>query len=212
MAKSTISAKERNDSLNPRQLRSSGKLPATLYGKGSDSLSIELDGKEFIQAYKKDKNAIFTIKLGKESFDSIVKRVHSKTLKEEILNIEFQKVRSDAKIKMVIPVETEGDSPAVKQGGNLITNLTEIEVECFPADIPSVISIDISGIENMDEAITLADVKFPESVEPTGSPDTIVLRVSSPEAAEEETGEEAVEGAEGESAESEASPQEASAE
>ncbi len=192
MAKNTFIAQERNDSLNPRQLRSSGKLPATLYGKDSESLSLELDTREFINAYKKDKNAIFTIKVGKESFDSVIKKVQIKTVKDDILNVEFQKIRSDAKIKMIIPVEVTGESPAVKAGGNLITNLTEIEVECLPANIPSVIQIDISHIENMDEAISLSDVKFPEGVEPTGSPDTAVLRVSSP-AEVETTQEEAAE-------------------
>ncbi len=188
MSKNTFTAKKRDNSQNPRQLRRNGKIPATLYGKDSESLSLEIDAREFTSAYKLDKNAIFAIKIGKDSFDSIVKKVQTKNVKDDILNVEFQKIRSDAAIKMVIPVEITGESPAVKAGGNLITSLTEIEVECLPKDIPSEIKIDISSIENLDESITIGDVKYPAGVKPTGSEDTVVLRISSPEAEVSEEG------------------------
>jgi len=201
MAKSNLTAQERNDSLNPRQLRRSGKIPATLYGKDSESLSLELDTKEFAHTYKKDKNAIFSINVGKKSYDSVVKKVQTKTLKDEILNVEFQKVRKGDKIKMVIPIELIEESPAVKSGGNLITNLTELEVECLPGDIPSSLQIDLSKFENFDDSITIEELNYPKGVEPTGSPETVVVRVSAPEAEEVESeaakeGVEAVEGAE----------------
>lgn len=196
MAKNTLTAQKRDNSLNPRQLRRSGKLPATLYGKGIESLSLEFNGKEFINTYKKDKNAIFTIKIGKESHDSIVKKLQTETLKDDILNVEFQKVSKDVKIKVVAPLEIVGESPAVKAGGNLITNLTEIEVECLPADIPSSIEVDISGLENYEDSISLEQLNFPEDVTPTGALDTLILRVSSPEAAEEEVETAAEEGVE----------------
>ncbi len=194
MSKSALTAKKRDNSKNPRQLRSSGKLPATLYGKDTESISLELDAKEFAIAYKKDKNAIFTLSIDKDSYDSIVKKVQRETLKDSLLNVEFQRIRSDATVKMIVPLEIVGVSPAVKAGGTLSSDLTEIEVECLPANIPSIIQVDISVLENLDESITLADVKYPQGVQPTGTPETPVLRVSAPTSAEPEVSEE--EGAE----------------
>jgi len=208
MAKSSLTAQTRKDSKNPRELRRSGKVPATLYGKGMESLSLELDAKEFFNTYKKDKNAIFSLNIDKENFDSVVKKVQMKSMKNDILNVEFQQIRSDAKLKMVIPVEIIGESPAVKAGGTLTANLTKIEVECLPADIPSLIQIDISGFENFEDSITVGEVSYPEGVQPTLNAESVVIKVSAPAAAEEEfaAAEEGVEEAEA------GKPEEASAE
>lgn len=202
MAKSSLTAQKRDESLNPRELRREGKVPATLYGKGMESLSLELNAKEFYTTYKKDKNAIFSLKIDKEDFDSVVKKVQMKSMKNDILNVEFQRVRSDATLKMVIPVEIIGESPAVKAGGILNTNLTKIEVECLPADIPSIIQIDISSFKNYEDSLTIGEVKYPEGVQPTANVDAIVVKVSAPSTAT--AGEAAEEGEEGAAAEGEA--------
>ena len=193
MAKSELTAQKRNESLNPRQIRSSGKIPATLYGQGMESLSLELNNKEFALAYKKDKNAIFSLKIGEESFESIIKHVQTKTLKDDILNIEFQKIRSDAKIKMIIPVEIIGESSAVKEGGILTTNLSKIEVECLPADIPHSIKIDISCLKNYEDSLTVGELNYPEGVHPIENKETLVVKISVPEEEEVVVSEEGTE-------------------
>ena len=193
MAKSNLMAQKRDESLNPRELRRSGKVPATLYGKDQESLSLQLDAKEFMNTYKKDKNAIFSLTVDEENFDSVVKKIQVKTVKNDLLNVEFLRVRSDAKLKMIIPLNIIGVSPAVKAGGSLTTNLTEIEVECLPANIPSSIDIDITVLEKIDDSITVADVKYPEGVHPTSNEQTVVLRVSTLAATEEVEAEEGAE-------------------
>ncbi|HSA07499.1 MAG TPA: 50S ribosomal protein L25 [Candidatus Gastranaerophilales bacterium] len=177
MSKSSLTAQKRNSSLNPRQLRSSGKIPATIYGHGMESVSIELDVKEFVNTYKKDKNAIFSLNLGNESFDSIVKKVQKKSLKDDILNVEFQRISTGEKIKMVIPIKITGESKAVKEGGSLTINLTEIEVDCLPSNIPSSITVDISQLEKLEDAITIKTINYPAGVHPIFSPDMVVVKV-----------------------------------
>ena len=101
---SLINAKKRDTSLNPRQVRAEGLVPATIYGSGMDSVSIQLNAKEFILAYRKDKNAIFELKVDKETYKAIVKKVQAESISDKVLNIEFQRIKADQKIKVVVPL------------------------------------------------------------------------------------------------------------
>ena len=56
----TIEAQKRDESKNPRQLRTEGVLPATIYGKGKDSVSIQLDKRTFVNTYKNNQDAVYS--------------------------------------------------------------------------------------------------------------------------------------------------------
>jgi len=177
---SLINAKKRDTELNPRQIRAIGLVPATIYGNEMESVSIQLDVKEFMTAYKKDKNAIFELKLEQESYKAIVKKVQAEAVSDKVLNIEFQRIKADQKVKVVVQLEAVGDSAAVKAGGKLVNNISAVEVECLPSDIPSSIKADISKLENYDDVLTLKEIAFPEGVQPVGVLDTIALKILAP--------------------------------
>ena len=67
-----LAANVREEDKNPRQLRSEGNLPATIYGKGMESKSIQIDAHEFKMAYKNAPEAVYEIAVGKEKFKTIV--------------------------------------------------------------------------------------------------------------------------------------------
>jgi len=179
---SLINVMKRDSSLNPRQVRAIGLVPATIYGGGMDSISIQLNVKEFMAAYRKDKNAIFELKTEEEAYKSVVKKVQIDHVNDKVLHIEFQKIKSDQKVKMVIPFETVGDSAAIKAGGSLVSNISVIEVECLPSNIPSSIKIDLSKLENYEDTLTVQQIEFPEGVQPLGNLETIAVKVVAPKA------------------------------
>lgn len=84
-----IEAQKRDEKKNPRQVRAEGKLTATVYGKGQDSVSVELATKEFLTAYGKDKDATFSLKLDKKTMDVKVKDVQENFRTGEKLNVQF---------------------------------------------------------------------------------------------------------------------------
>ena len=180
---SLINAKKRDTSLNPRQVRAEGLVPATVYGSGMDSVSIQMDVKEFILAYRKDKNAIFELKVEKETHKAIVKHVQIDPVSDKVLNVEFQRIKSGQKVKVVVPLETFGDSAALKAGGILVSNISEVEVECLPSNIPSTIKVDLSKLENYEDSLTIQQIDFPEGVQPIGNTETITVKVAAPKAA-----------------------------
>lgn len=87
-----IAANPREEDKNPRQLRAAGFLPATVYGKGMDSKSIQIDAHEFAMAYKNAPEAVFEIALGKEKFTTKVQEAQIQYSDNKILNVEFKTV------------------------------------------------------------------------------------------------------------------------
>lgn len=84
-----IKAEKRAEDKNPRQVRAEGNLPATVYGKGMDSLSVQVNTKEFLTVYGKDKDADFDLKLGSKSMNVKVKDVQTNYRTGESLNVQF---------------------------------------------------------------------------------------------------------------------------
>jgi len=128
------------------------------------------------------------------------------------LHVDFRQVNLKEKVTANIPIEIIGESPAIKEkDGVLVTPLDEIEVEALPTDLPESIQVDISGLANIGDSITVADLKVGDKVEIQTDPETPIVLIQEQQAEEEEPepveteGEEAVETPE--SPESEASTQ-----
>ena len=88
----TIEAQKRDESKNPRQLRTEGFLPATIYGKGKDSVSIQLDRRTFVNAYKNNQDAVYELVVGKEKYNASVQNFQIEAGTQSPMNIEFKLV------------------------------------------------------------------------------------------------------------------------
>lgn len=87
-----LSAEKRSEDKNPRQLRAEGLLPATVYGKGTESMSIQLSTKDFTQAYKKNAEATFELTIDKKSYKTVAQAVQKNYATNETQNVEFKLV------------------------------------------------------------------------------------------------------------------------
>jgi ribosomal protein L25 (general stress protein Ctc) len=87
-----LQIEERNKDLNPRQLRAEGKLPATVYGKGQESVSIQLDRREFVLLYKKHKDSVFQLKSASTSYNTVVQKFQIEASTNKELHVEFKLV------------------------------------------------------------------------------------------------------------------------
>ena len=88
----TIEAQERDTSKNPRQLRAAGILPATIYGKGKESVSIQVDKRNFLNTYKKADDKNFEINVGKSKYNVILQKIQVEAGTQTEMNIEFKLV------------------------------------------------------------------------------------------------------------------------
>ena len=88
----TIEAQKRDEAKNPRQLRTEGFLPATVYGKGKESVSIQLDKRVFINNYKNNKDAEFELVVGKDKYTATVQLLQVEAGTQKEMNVEFKLV------------------------------------------------------------------------------------------------------------------------
>ncbi len=87
-----LEAKDREQGLNPRQLRQKGLLPVTVYGKDL-SLNIVLDTHAFKIAYAKDKETSFEIDYNNKTYSTVTKNVQINYATSEIMSAEFAVVK-----------------------------------------------------------------------------------------------------------------------
>lgn len=169
-------------------LRREGLVPVVLYGKGKDNMSLSVNKKDFDRAYKMSGGStIIQVEIdGEKTKNVLIKDVDKSPVSDSILHADFYQVRMSEKITAPIPLSFVGDSKAVIDlGGSLITNKSEVEVECLPGDLPHEIEVDISVLEDFEAVIHLKDIKMPEGVEIKDDIEETVALVEPPRSEEE---------------------------
>lgn len=225
MAKTLLHYEKREDTGKSvtRKLRSQGKIPAVVYGRGEQTFPITVDGDEFKEVISKLRGKLMITELAPptgESFRAAIKSIQRHPLTEELLNIDFQKVHPGEMLHVSIPIIVHGTPAGLKLGGILEHIRYEIDVRGPVSKLPLNIDLDISGLD-VGDAIRVVDVDFPQEVEVLDPSQALIITVVSPRraaaslapsAAELEAEVAEVEGEEGEAVEGEAAEGEAEAE
>lgn len=85
-----LNIEKRDESKNPRELRMSGVLPGTVYGKGIESFSVQVNTREFLNTYKNNKDSVYEVALNGNVYSTNVVNVQKNYATNEPLNIEFK--------------------------------------------------------------------------------------------------------------------------
>jgi large subunit ribosomal protein L25 len=143
-----------------KYLRSEGKVPAELYGRGIDNVHLSVLTDDFKTAYKEaGKNAVIELKFGDEKRPVMVYDVHRHPATGDIQNIDFYQVKMDEVVQADVALDFIGESPAVKdKEGVLVKAMQSLSIEALPANIPQNIEVDISVLEDIDQSITVKDL------------------------------------------------------
>ncbi len=162
----SIKAKKRDAGVKLDLLRKAGELPAVFYGAGEESTSISISKSEFKKVWR-DAGESSAIKLATpdKQVDVLIHEVQVDPVSDDPIHVDFLAIDMKKKIKVEVPLEFEGVSPAVKSGiGNLVKVLHEIEVEALPADLPQSLTVDISSLSGLDSQLTVSDIALPSGV------------------------------------------------
>jgi len=170
-----------------KDLRMDGLMPGILYGKGQESVTLQLPTKDFEKVFKTaGESSLVYLKLGGTVYPTIIHDVTRDPIKDAFLHADFYKVSLTEKIKTKVPVVFVGESAAVKSGiGILVRNVNELEVEALPQNLPSEISIDISKLANVADQVLVGDLSLGSDIEITASPEDIIALVQEPISQEE---------------------------
>ena len=185
-----------------KRLRGSGILPANVYGRGLESVAVQMprrDAQGILSEH--GLNALIELAIEGESEQRpvVVRSVQRHPLTREIQHVDFYQVDLTRPMQAMVVVTLTGEAPAVHTyQGIIITGADHISVQALPADIPAHFEISIDGLEELDEQLTVGDLDLPPGVEVLTEPEIMIVRVARPRKIEEAVEEaELLEGEEG---------------
>lgn len=189
MQKIVLEASARDSKIPAKFLRRQRKIPAVYYGHKVPSMAVQLD----YQAFKKvfahaGGNQIVELNIGGEVKPVLIHEVQYDPLTDQFNHVDFLHINMNEEVNAAVPVVVRGVSPAIKNLGGILTTLKhEIEVRCLPADLPSVIEVDISGLEQLHSSIHIRDLSPPAGVKFHANMDDVVVTIAPPKVEEETT-------------------------
>ena len=181
-----IETRESVGKKSTKAIRRDGKIPSTLYFKGDEPESITIDKIKLYQALKSDQR-VYEVELGGESQYVMVKAVQYHPVTDEIIHLDFMRVRRSEKMTISVPLILVGKPIGVVEGGILSQALNQIEISCFPTNVPEQIKVNIDKME-LNSSISVADVSIDdEEVEILSSAEINVATITAPSVEVEET-------------------------
>ena len=178
-----------------RRTRLQNKVPAVVYHSGVEAIPLSVDKISLNKALRTGQ-MIFEVNVEDKDQFVLVKEIQHHPVTDEIIHIDFQKVKEDEKISLEVAVRSSGEAQGVKLGGLLVQMLNSVTIKCRPAEIPEFLEIDVTDME-MNTNLFVRDITLPTDVEMLTADDIAVVSVQEPK---EEKEEEVVEETESEEA------------
>lgn len=170
-----------------KKLRSTGRIPAVIYGRQGKPQNLEVSYEAFKEAVRKAASDILLLDLNIEG-DAKPKRLalvqerQYHVLSGKLLHVDLHEVAENEKVTMLVPVVPAGEPAGVKNGGGVLEHvLHKVKVRSLPKSLPESLSVDVTPLE-IGQAIHLGDIKAGEGVEILGDKHLTVLSVSAPQA------------------------------
>lgn len=177
-----------------KALRQAGGLPAIIYGREVDPIPVTLDDREVNRIMSGiTSSQLVVVDVEGDRYSTLVRDRQRDPIRGNLLHIDFLAVSMTEKLRASVVIELEGDSPAVKEGGIIVTGQEVLEVQSLPTDLPERILVDISQLENIGDAIYVRDLVLSSDVEVLTDLDEMVALITHPAAVEEEVEEEEIE-------------------
>ncbi|GAB3267699.1 50S ribosomal protein L25/general stress protein Ctc [Microbacterium lacusdiani] len=159
-----------------RRLRAAHKIPAVLYGHGTEPVHLALPGHETLLLVR-HANAIVELDIEGTKQLALVKDVQRDPVRQVIEHVDLVVLRKGEKVTVDVPVVVTGE-PFAGTIANLDAMTLSIEVEA--THIPEHLEVDVEGLEDGTH-ITAAEVKLPEGATLVADPETLVVAISTPQ-------------------------------
>lgn len=186
-----------------RSLRQKGAIPAVVYGHNFAPVTLYINDSELAAILKPSGHGTGEHVLHKLSVedrtdipvkDIMIKEIQRNPVNNRILHVDFYTVQMDEKIIVPVRINVVGKSPGVQRGGILQQILREVEVKCFPSDIPHSFDVDVSSLD-IGQSLHIKDMNLPANVELHIDLNAAVVSVIAPTVEKEEVAAEAPEAA-----------------
>lgn len=151
-----------------RATRREGKIPAVVYSKDSEAVSIALDPAELRKAVVGSEhrfNTVLTLEIaGSTERTALLKDWQVDPVDRRLLHADFLEIKMGVPLEADVPILLVGKAPGVTEGGILAQIRRVVRVRCLPKNIPVNLDVDISGLE-INDSLHVADIVAPSDVE-----------------------------------------------
>lgn len=183
-----------------RRIRRAAKVPAVLYGHGTDPIHITLPGHETLLALRTN-NALLTIDVDGASQLALPKQVQRDPIKHTIEHVDLVLVRQGEKVTVDVAIHVEGDAAPDTL---VVVDRNSVSLEAEATHIPTEIIVSIAGMQPGSQ-ILASDLVLPKGSILSDDPETLIVNITAAKAQAAEETEETVAAAPAEAAAAESS-------
>ena len=168
-----------------RRTRRDGTIPGIVYGRQTEPMPIHVNRRTLVKlvSSKAGERALITLRIeGEKAWEKpvLVKHLQHHPVDGSILHVDFHAIVLTQRLKVKVPILLKGEAVGVKQEGGILEHfLREVEVECLPTQIPSVVEFDISALK-IGETVHVRDLTAPAHSKITSEPDGVIASIQMP--------------------------------
>jgi large subunit ribosomal protein L25 len=149
-----------------RFLRRDGVIPVHMFGNNQDSLPLQASNDDLKKILSEaGRTRIIDLKVGgsKAKHAVMVREVQRDPVKGDLLHVDFYQVNLKENIRVEVPIVFTGEAPILRDKDyTLLRELDNLHIECLPEKMPDQIEVDISRLEEPDQAIRIKDIQSPD--------------------------------------------------
>ncbi len=171
-----------------RHLRAEGIVPGVIYGPTFESLPVQVEWLKLRPVLRAAGGShLIQVTVEGETHNTLVREVQRDPIRGEVLHIDFYRVRMDVAIRTEVPVSFVGSDAAITKNGGVVTlEMTTVEVECLPGNLPAQIEVDLSLLKVVGDSLLVRDLPQLPGVTYMDSVDHVVVSSTLLMQAEEE--------------------------
>ncbi|MCL4114441.1 UNVERIFIED_CONTAM: hypothetical protein GTU68_059157 [Idotea baltica] len=129
-----------------KALRNAGKVPCVVYG-GEKPLHFSADELAFRDLVYTPNAHTVKVDLGEGKLRAIMQDIQFHPVTDRIIHIDFYQLFDDKEVTMNIPVQLEGNSPGVRNGGRLLFRKRKLAIKALPDKLPDFFNVDLSKLK-----------------------------------------------------------------
>jgi len=173
-----------------RFLRRQGITPTHLFGHNLKSLALQCDTAQLqhiIAQAGTSRPVNLRIDTDKQPRSVFIREIQRDAVNRQLLHVDFYQVKKGEKIAVDIPIVLVGEAPAMKAKGRMLAyGITSLSIECLPDSVPPQIEIDLSPLEEVEQAIHVRDIVLSPDITVHADADQLIVKISEAIIREEE--------------------------